>query len=270
VRKTAKERANILRRWFDLLMANQDDLGPLMTAEQGKPLAEAKGEVAYGASFIEWFAEEAKRIYGETIPATVRRTRADRDQAADRRVRGDHAVELPDRDDHAQGRPGAGRRLPGGHQAGRSADAAVGAGAGRTGQRAGMPAGVFNVVTAAAPAPIGKVLCATRRGAQPVLHRLTEVGRILMARSAPDTVKKLSLELGGNAPFIVFDDADLDAPSKARWHLQVPQRRPDLRLRQPLLRAGRRLRRVRREARRQGRASSRSATASKPGVTRAR
>ena len=108
-KKTAKERATILRKWFDLMMANQDDLAVLMTAEQGKPLAEAKGEIAYGASFIEWFAEEGKRIYGDTIPQHQPRQAHRRDQGADRRRRGDHALELPDRDDHPQVRP---RRWP--------------------------------------------------------------------------------------------------------------------------------------------------------------
>ena len=127
--KTAKERAAILRKWFDLIIANQDDLALIMTAEQGKPLAEARGEIDYAASFVEFFAEEAKRIYGETIPSPPNAPHR-RDQAADRRRRRDHAVEFPDRDDHPQGRPGAGRRLHGGVQAGRG-DAAVGAGAGR-------------------------------------------------------------------------------------------------------------------------------------------
>ena len=109
--KTAKERAQILRSWFDLMMANQDDLATLMTAEQGKPLAEAKGEIAYAASFIEWFAEEGKRIYGDTIPAHGTDKRIVVIEGADRRLRRDHAVELPGRDDHAQGRAGAGGGL---------------------------------------------------------------------------------------------------------------------------------------------------------------
>ena len=125
--KTAKERAAILRKWFDLMMANQEDLAILMTVEQGKPLAESRGEIAYGASFIEWFAEEGKRVYGDTIPAQAP-TAHRRHQAADRRVRGGDAVEFPERDDHAQGRPGARRRLHHGDQAGVD-DAVFGAGA---------------------------------------------------------------------------------------------------------------------------------------------
>ena len=106
--KTAKERAAILRKWFDLMMANQEDLAILMTVEQGKPLAESRGEIAYGASFIEWFAEEAKRVYGDTIPAQAGPPHR-RHQAADRRVRRGDAVEFPECDDHAQGRA---RRWP--------------------------------------------------------------------------------------------------------------------------------------------------------------
>ncbi len=130
--KTAKERSIILRKWFDLLMANQEDLGRLMTAEQGKPFAEAKGEVAYGASFVEWFAEEAKRINGETLPQFDNNRRLHGAAPADRRVRGHHALELSAGDDHAQGGAGAGRRLPGHHQAGRT-DPADRAGRSRTG-----------------------------------------------------------------------------------------------------------------------------------------
>jgi succinate-semialdehyde dehydrogenase/glutarate-semialdehyde dehydrogenase len=127
-----KERSIILRKWFDLLMANQEDLGRIMTAEQGKPFAEAKGEVAYGASFVEWYAEEAKRVNGETLPQFDNNRRLMVLAPAHRRVRGHHAVELPAGHDHAQGGTGAGRWLPGGHQA-RRADAADGAGRRRAG-----------------------------------------------------------------------------------------------------------------------------------------
>jgi acyl-CoA reductase-like NAD-dependent aldehyde dehydrogenase len=137
--KTAKERGAILRKWSDLMLAHADDLARLMTAEQGKPLAESKGEVAYGAAFIDWFADEAKRAYGHTIPTPDARQAPGVDQAAGRRLRGHRAVELPDRHDHPQGRPGPGRRLHGGGQAGRR-DAAVRPGhrpAGGRGGRAG-------------------------------------------------------------------------------------------------------------------------------------
>jgi succinate-semialdehyde dehydrogenase/glutarate-semialdehyde dehydrogenase len=184
-----------------------EDLAQLITAECGKPIAEARGEVAYGASFVEWFAEEGKRAYGERSRARPRSALADH-PAAGRRLCGDHAVELPAGDDHPQGRAGACGWLHGGGQAGR-ADAADGAGAGALAHDAGLPAGVFNVLTGD-PLAIGGALTAS-----PVVRKLsftgsTEVGRLLMAQCAP-TIKKLSLELGGNAPFIVFDDADIAA-----------------------------------------------------------
>ena len=118
--KTAKERSIILRKWYDLLMANQDDLARIMTAEQGKPFPEAKGEVAYGASFVEWFAEEAKRVNGETLPQFDNNRRLMVHQAAHWRVRGHYALELPAGHDHPQGGPGPGGGLHGGHQAGRA------------------------------------------------------------------------------------------------------------------------------------------------------
>ncbi len=120
-----------MRKWFDLMMANQEDLAHIMTAEQGKPLAETRGEVAYGASFIEWFAEEGKRIYGDVIPTNAAGPPHHRDEGADRRRRRDHAVEFPQRHDHAQMRARARRGLHLRHQA-RRRNAAVGAGAGRT------------------------------------------------------------------------------------------------------------------------------------------
>ena len=166
---TAKERANILRRWFDLMMENQDDLARLMTLEQGKPLAEAKGEISYAASFIEWFAEEGKRIYGDTIPG----------HQADKRLL---VIKQP-----------------------------IGVTAAITPWNfpaAMIPAGVFNVVTGSAGAVGGELT------SNPLVRKLsftgsTEIGRQLMEQCAKD-IKKVSLELGGNAPFIVFDDADLD------------------------------------------------------------
>jgi succinate-semialdehyde dehydrogenase/glutarate-semialdehyde dehydrogenase len=206
--KTAKERAAILRKWFDLMMANQDDLAQILTAEQGKPLAEARGEIAYGASFIEWFAEEGKRAYGDVIPT----------HAADKRILvikqpvGVCAMITPWNFPNAMITRKAGPALAAGctvvlkpaEQTPFSALAMA-----ELAARAGVPKGVLNVITGDAPT-IGAELCAN-----PTVRKLsftgsTEVGRILMRQSA-DTVKKLSLELGGNAPFIVFDDADLDA-----------------------------------------------------------
>jgi succinate-semialdehyde dehydrogenase/glutarate-semialdehyde dehydrogenase len=209
--KTAKERSIILRKWFDLLMANQDDLGRLMTAEQGKPLAEAKGEVAYGASFVEWFAEEAKRINGETLPQfdNNRRLMVIRQPIGvcaaitpwnfplamiTRKVAPALAAGCPVVIKPAELTP---------LTALAAAELAI---------RAGMPAGVLNILTADSTQSIaiGKVLCASDVVRHLSFTGSTEVGRILMAQSAP-TVKKLSLELGGNAPFIVFDDADIDS-----------------------------------------------------------
>ena len=148
--KTAKERAAILRKWFNLMMENQEDLARIMTAEQGKPLAESRGEIAYGASFIEFFAEEGKRIYGETIPSPWPTSRMVVDQAAARRRRGDHAVELPQRDDHPQGR--ARRSRPAApSSASRPSETPLSALAlAELGERAGIPAGVFSVITGSA------------------------------------------------------------------------------------------------------------------------
>jgi len=209
--KTAKERSIILRRWFDLLMAHQDDLARLMTAENGKPLAESRGEVTYGASFVEWFAEEAKRINGETLPQFDNNRRL----LVLRQPIGVCAAITPWNFPLAMITRKVAPALAAGcpvvikpaEQTPLTALAAA-----ELALRAGLPAGVLNVLTADADnsVAIGKVLCAS-----PVVRHLsftgsTEVGRILMAQSAP-TVKKLSLELGGNAPFIVFDDADIDS-----------------------------------------------------------
>ena len=209
--KTAKERSQVLRRWFDLLMDNQDDLARILTAEQGKPFAEAQGEVAYAASFIEWFAEEAKRVNGETLPQFAK----DRWLIVLRQSIGVCAAITPWNFPLAMITRKVGPALAAGctvivkpaELTPLTALAAC-----ELALRAGVPAGVLNVVTADSNASIevGKTLCAS-----PLVRHLsftgsTEVGRILMAQSAP-TVKKLSLELGGNAPFIVFDDADIDA-----------------------------------------------------------
>jgi succinate-semialdehyde dehydrogenase / glutarate-semialdehyde dehydrogenase len=206
--KTAKERAGILRKWYDLMMANQDDLGLLLTTEQGKPLAEAKGEIAYGASFIEWFAEEGKRTYGEVIPPH----QSDKRILVLKQPIGVAAMITPWNFPNAMITRKAGPALAAGctvvlkpaSQTPYSALALA-----ELGERAGIPKGVFNVITGNSRA-IGGELCAN-----PTVRKLsftgsTETGRVLMRQSA-DTIKKLSLELGGNAPFIVFDDADIDA-----------------------------------------------------------
>jgi succinate-semialdehyde dehydrogenase / glutarate-semialdehyde dehydrogenase len=204
---TAKQRSAILRRWFELCMENQEDLATIMTLEQGKPLAESRGEIAYGSAFIEWFAEEGRRVYGDVIPANAR----------DRRI-----VVLKEPIGVAAGItpwnfPNA--------MIARKAGAALAAGCAMVikpapatpfsalalaelAERAGVPKGVLNIITGDEIA-IGRELCAN-----PAVRKLsftgsTEVGRILIEQSAP-TIKKLSLELGGNAPFIIFDDADLD------------------------------------------------------------
>ncbi len=209
--KTAKERSIILRKWFDLLMANQDDLGRIMTAEQGKPLAEAKGEVAYGASFVEWFAEEAKRVNGETLPQFDNNRRL----LVLRQPIGVCAAITPWNFPIAMITRKVAPALAAGCTvvikpaeltpltALAAAELAI---------RAGVPAGVINMVTADADNSIalGKVICASDVVRHISFTGSTEVGRILMAQSAP-TVKKMSLELGGNAPFIVFDDADIDS-----------------------------------------------------------
>ena len=207
--KTAKERSIILRKWFDLLMANQDDLARIMTAEQGKPFPEAKGEIAYGASFVEWFAEEAKRVNGETLPQfdNNRRLMVLKQPIGvcaaitpwnfplamiTRKVAPALAAGCPVIIKPAELTP---------LTALAAAELAV---------RAGIPAGVLNMITADADNSIavGKVICASDVVRHLSFTGSTEVGRILMAQSAP-TVKKMSLELGGNAPFIVFDDADI-------------------------------------------------------------
>src|SRR5690349_19893327 len=206
--KTAKERAAVLRKWFDLMMANQEDLAQILTAEQGKPLAEARGEIAYGASFIEWFAEEAKRVYGDTIPSPW----ADKRIVAIKQPIGVAALITPWNFPNAMITRKAGPALA-------SVCPVVIKPAGQTpysalamaelGERAGIPKGVLNVITGDSKA-IGAELCTNPKVRKLSFTGSTEVGRILMRQSA-DTIKKLSLELGGNAPFIVFDDADLDA-----------------------------------------------------------
>ena len=204
---TAKERATILRRWFDLMMANQDDLAKLMTLEQGKPLAEAKGEIAYAASFIEWFAEEGKRIYGDTIPGH----QADKRLIVIKQPIGVTAAITPWNFPAAMITRKAGPALAAGctmvlKPASQTPFSALALA--ELAQRAGIPDGVFNVVTGSA-SEVGNELTGN-----PLVRKLsftgsTEIGRQLMQQCAKD-IKKVSLELGGNAPFIVYDDADLD------------------------------------------------------------
>jgi succinate-semialdehyde dehydrogenase/glutarate-semialdehyde dehydrogenase len=209
--KTAKERAAILRRWNDLMLANADDLARILTAEQGKPLAEAKGEITIGAAYIEWFAEEAKRVYGDVIPTFA----SDRRLVVVKEPVGVCAAITP-------------WNFPS-SMITRKVSPALAAGCtvvikpaeatpfsafalAELAHRAGFPPGVLNVITGDAPS-IGGEMCAN-----PIVRKLsftgsTEVGRLLMRQVAP-TIKKISLELGGNAPFIVFDDADLDAAAE--------------------------------------------------------
>lgn len=207
-KKTAKERAAILRRWFELLIEHQEDLARLMTFEQGKPLTEARGEVAYGASFFEWFAEEAKRVYGDTIP----QHQADKRLMVIKQPIGVVACITPWNFPLAMITRKAAPAIAAGctvvckpaEQTPFSALALA-----ELAERAGLPKGVFNVITGD-PEEIGGELTSN-----PIVRKLsftgsTEVGKLLMSQCA-GTVKKISLELGGNAPFIVFDDADLDA-----------------------------------------------------------
>jgi succinate-semialdehyde dehydrogenase/glutarate-semialdehyde dehydrogenase len=206
--RTAKERAAIMRRWFDLMMANQADLARLMTTEQGKPVAESKGEVAYAASFLEWFGEEAKRVYGDTIPGH----QPDKRIVVIKQPIGVVACITPWNFPLAMITRKAGPAIAAGctvvlKPASQTPFSALALA--ELAERAGVPAGVFNVITGSA-AEIGGELTAN-----PIVRKLsftgsTEIGKLLMAQCA-GTVKKVSLELGGNAPFIVFDDADLDA-----------------------------------------------------------
>ena len=207
-RKTAKERALILRRWHDLMLANQEDLARIMTAEQGKPLAESRGEIAYSASFIEWFAEEGKRVYGDVIPPH----QADKRILVLRQPVGVVAAITPWNFPSAMIARKVAPALAAGctfvckpaAQTPYSAFAMA-----ELGVRAGIPAGVFNLLTGSAT-EIGAEMTSNPIVRKVTFTGSTEVGKKLMAQSA-GTLKKLSLELGGNAPFIVFDDADLDA-----------------------------------------------------------
>ena len=205
--KTAKERSNILRRWFDLCMQNQQDLGTILTLEQGKPLAEARGEIAYGSGFIEWFSEEAKRVYGDVIPANL----GDRRIVVLKQPIGVVAAITPWNFPNAMITRKAAAALASGctiviKPAESTPFSALALA--ELAERAGIPKGVFNVVTGV-PEIIGGELTSNATVRKLSFTGSTEVGRLLLQQCA-GTVKKVSMELGGNAPFIVFDDADLD------------------------------------------------------------
>ncbi|HEY2071141.1 MAG TPA: NAD-dependent succinate-semialdehyde dehydrogenase [Rhizomicrobium sp.] len=207
--KTAKERASVMRKWFNLLMANQEDLARLMTAEQGKPLAETRGEIAYGASFIEWFAEEGKRIYGDVIPTN----QAGRRLIVLKQPVGVVAAITPWNFPNAMIARKVAPAIAAGctivvkpaEETPLSALAMA-----ELGARAGLPKGVLNIVTTSNPKDVGLELTQNPLVGKFSFTGSTVVGKLLMKQCA-GTVKKVSLELGGNAPFIVFDDADLDA-----------------------------------------------------------
>ena len=205
---TGKARAQVLRRWFDLMMANQDDLGIIMTAEQGKPLAEAKGEIAYAASFVEWFGEEAKRIYGETIPGHM----PDKRITVIKQPIGVAAGITPWNFPAAMITRKAAPALAAGcsfvlRPASLTPLSALALA--KLAEEAGVPKGVLSIVTSTSSSEAGKEFCENPAVRKLTFTGSTEVGRILL-RQAADQVMKCSMELGGNAPFIVFDDADID------------------------------------------------------------
>ncbi len=207
--RTAKDRANILRRWYELIMANVDDLGRILTAEMGKPLAEATGEVTYGASFIEWFAEEAKRVYGETVPGHA----PDKRITVIRQPIGVVGAITPWNFPNAMITRKAGPALAAGcsfvvRPPSLTPLSAIALAV--LADRAGIPKGVFSVVPSTDSSGIGKEFCENPKVRKLTFTGSTEVGRILLAQAA-DQVMKCSMELGGNAPFLVFDDGDLDA-----------------------------------------------------------
>lgn len=206
--KTAKQRAKILRNWFELIMQNQDDLAAILTAEQGKPLAEACGEIAYGANYIEWFAEEGKRIYGDTIPGATPNSRV----VVIKQGVGVVSAITPWNFPNAMITRKAAPALAAGCtfivKAAKETPLSALALA-ELAEQAGIPKGVFNVVVGESSRPIGNVLTGDPRIAKFSFTGSTEVGKVLLEQCA-STVKKTSMELGGNAPFIVFDDANLD------------------------------------------------------------
>ena len=207
--KTAKERSVILKRWYQMMIDNADDLANILTAEMGKPLAEAKGEIIYGASFIEWFAEEAKRVYGETIPGH----QTDKRIIVIKQPVGVVASITPWNFPNAMITRKAAPALA-------SGCAFVAKPAGETplsglvmvelAERAGVPPGVFSMITSRKSSDIGKEMCLNPKVRKLTFTGSTEVGRVLMKQGS-ENILKMSMELGGNAPFIVFDDADIDA-----------------------------------------------------------
>ncbi|WP_137819115.1 NAD-dependent succinate-semialdehyde dehydrogenase [Pseudomonas sp. 2FG] len=207
--KTAKERATILRRWFELILASQEDLARLLSWEQGKPLAESRGEIAYGASFIEWFAEEAKRVYGDVIPHDKQGRRL----VVIKQPIGVVAAITPWNFPNAMITRKVGPALAAGctvvlKPASETPLSALALAV--LGERAGIPAGVLNIVPGKNAREIGTELTGNPSVRKLSFTGSTGIGKLLMAQCA-ETIKKVSLELGGNAPFIVFDDADLDA-----------------------------------------------------------
>ncbi len=207
--KTAKDRSSILRRWFDLITQNEDDLAKILVTEQGKPYAEALGEIRYGASFVEWFAEETKRVYGDVIPSPVAGSRI----VTLKQPVGVCAAITPWNFPMAMITRKVAPALAAGCTVVIKPAALTPLSAlalARLAEEAGLPAGILNVVVASDSAMVGQVLCDDKRVRKLSFTGSTKVGKILMEQSAP-TLKRLSMELGGNAPFIVFDDADVDA-----------------------------------------------------------
>ncbi|TNC52469.1 NAD-dependent succinate-semialdehyde dehydrogenase [Rubellimicrobium rubrum] len=210
--KTGKERAKILHRWYELMMEHQEDLAVLMTAEQGKPLTESRGEVAYGAAYVEWFAEEAKRVYGETIPGHM----PDKRITVIKQPIGVAAGITPWNFPNAMiARKVAPALAAGCSFVSRPASLTPlsALAMAKLAEEAGVPAGVFSVVTTTSSSEAGKEFCENPKVRKLTFTGSTEVGRILLKQAA-DQVMKCSMELGGNAPFIVFDDADLDEAVK--------------------------------------------------------
>jgi len=206
--KTAKQRSAILRKWFDLIIQNQDDLAAILTAEQGKPLAEAKGEITYGANYIEWFAEEGKRIYGDTIPGAAASSRVVIIKQGVGVVSAITPWNFPNAMITRKAAPALAAGCPFIVKAAQETPLSALALA-ELGEQAGIPAGIFSVIVSRSSRPIGEVLTGDPRIAKFSFTGSTEVGKVLLAQCA-GTVKKTSMELGGNAPFIVFDDANID------------------------------------------------------------